>query len=219
MKSEFSIESQTRLVDEVVNRLRRAILDGFVKPGEALSVPDLSRRFNISRSPIREAVLHLVGEGLAIESPRRGVSVATIGTKDLAEIYQCRLFLEGGAARLAAHTLNASQLAILSDILREQEEIVAIRDEDWFHRINGEFHAVISEASGNGKLTGLLARLDNQTRLAMLNRAHPPLNMREALKEHRAIVFALSARDPDAAEAAMRAHITRIMTRMMGAPS
>src|SRR6478609_5245849 len=88
-----------RIVDAVQESLRQAIFAGALRAGEALSVPELARRLNVSRSPVREAVLGLVAQGLAVEQPRRGVVVATIAADDLVAIHEVREFLEAGAAR------------------------------------------------------------------------------------------------------------------------
>jgi DNA-binding GntR family transcriptional regulator len=83
----------TRIVDTVQDALRDAIFGGSLRAGEALSVPELARRLNVSRSPVREAVLGLVAQGLAVEQPRRGVVVATIEADDLVAIHEVREFL------------------------------------------------------------------------------------------------------------------------------
>src|SRR5437764_1630248 len=96
------LKSPTRIVDSVQATLRDAILDGALRAGEPLSVPELARRLNVSRSPVREAVLGLVAQGLAVEQPRRGVVVATVDPADLLAIHEVRVFLEAGAASLCA---------------------------------------------------------------------------------------------------------------------
>ena len=85
-----------RIVDAVQDMLREAIFGGTLRAGEALSVPELARRLNVSRSPVREAVLGLVAQGLAVEQPRHGVVVATISADDLVAIHEVREFLEAG---------------------------------------------------------------------------------------------------------------------------
>src|SRR5882672_7854975 len=91
-----------RIVDAVQDALREAIFGGTLRAGEPLSVPELARRLNVSRSPVREAVLGLVAQGLAVEQPRRGVVVATVDPADLLAIHEVRVFLEAGSASLCA---------------------------------------------------------------------------------------------------------------------
>jgi len=102
-----ALTPSTRIVDTVQAALRSAIFEGELRAGEPLSVPELARRLNVSRSPVREAVLGLVAQGLAVEQPRRGVVVATVDPADLLAIHEIRIFLEAG---VAADWLHASKV-------------------------------------------------------------------------------------------------------------
>src|SRR5450631_4514476 len=115
----------TRIVDAFHESLREGILSGALPPGQPLSVPELARRLNVSRSPIREAVLQLVSEGLAVEQPRRGVVVAMIELNDVLEIHEIREFVEALSARLCAERIDADGIAELRDIIARQETCVA----------------------------------------------------------------------------------------------
>jgi DNA-binding GntR family transcriptional regulator len=123
-----------RIVDAVQDMLREAIFGGTLRAGEALSVPELARRLNVSRSPVREAVLGLVAQGLAIEQPRRGVVVATIAADDLVAIHEVREFLEAGAAQLCARRIERAGVDRLRCILAEQKR--AVKDADGYFRTN-----------------------------------------------------------------------------------
>ena len=96
------LPSSRRIVDTVQAALRSAIFDGALRAGQALSVPELARQLNVSRSPVREAVLGLAAQGLAVEQPRRGVVVATVDPAALLAIHEVRIFLEAGATSLCA---------------------------------------------------------------------------------------------------------------------
>src|SRR5258705_13311379 len=100
----------TRIVDAVQDTLRDAIFGGELRAGEPLSVPELARRLNVSRSPVREAVLGLVAQGLAVERPRRGVVGAAVGPADLLARRQIRIFPEARAPRPCAQRAGADQL-------------------------------------------------------------------------------------------------------------
>src|SRR3954470_24750440 len=91
-----------RTVDVVRDALHRAILAGDLRPGDALSVPELARQMKVSRSPVREAVLQLVSDGFAVEAPRRGVTVREVGDRELEQIHEMREVLEGLAPRRCA---------------------------------------------------------------------------------------------------------------------
>lgn len=211
------LEPHARIVDAVTDTIREAILDGVIAPGSALSVPELSRRLNVSRSPIREAVLQLVGEGLAVEQPRRGVSVAIIDRPTLIEIHETRLFLEGGAARLAAERAGTDLGDTLEAILAYQARAVAARDVGAWQRTDLAFHTAIAGAAGNPTLSHLVRRLEGRMRLALRGLGPDAAHMTEGLAEHQAIAAALGQRDGDAAETSMRAHIAATIARAGGA--
>ena len=137
-----------RIVDTVQGALREAIFHGTLRAGEQLSVPELARRLNVSRSPVREAVLGLIAQGLAVEQPRRGAVVATVNPADLLAIHEIRIFLEAGAARLAAQRITDEQIKALRAILREQEAAVKSTDAAGYFRTNAGLHRIIANAAG-----------------------------------------------------------------------
>jgi DNA-binding GntR family transcriptional regulator len=203
-----------RIVDTVQESLREAIFLGALRAGEQLSVPELARRLNVSRSPVREAVLGLVAQGLAVEQPRRGVVVATVNPADLLAIHEVRIFLEAGAARLAAERITADGIKVLRGILREQEAVAKSPDAAGYFRTNAAFHRTIAGAAGNDRLSQMLATLEDQMRIALHQVAADRAHMRAGFSEHRAVVDAIAARDAAAAEQRMRAHIESTIARI-----
>jgi DNA-binding GntR family transcriptional regulator len=204
----------TRIVDTVQDALRDAIFDGSLRAGEQLSVPELARRLNVSRSPVREAVLGLVAQGLAVEQPRRGVVVATIAADDLVAIHEVREFLEAGAARLCARRIDTAGIEGLHRILAEQRRAVRDRDAAGYFRTNSALHGAIAAASGNARLEQMLRTLENQMRIALHRVASEEGHMRSGHDEHRCVVDAIAAHDEDAADQAMRTHITNTIARL-----
>jgi DNA-binding GntR family transcriptional regulator len=208
-----ALNPATRIVDAVQASLRSAILEGALRAGEQLSVPELARRLNVSRSPVREAVLGLVAQGLAVEQPRRGVVVATIKSTDLLAIHEVRVFLEAGAANLCAQRASATLATALREILREQESAVKEGDAAGYFRTNAALHRAIAQGAGNERLAEILMRLEDQMRIALREVAANRAHMREGLVEHRAVVEAIAARDAAAAEHHMRSHIAKTIAR------
>jgi len=210
-----------RMVDATVAALRQAILSGDLRPGQKLSVPALALRLGISRSPVREAVLALAAEGLAVESPRRGVVVTELGPRDTDAIHEARGPLEGFAARLAAERGPAELGQRLTAILAEQAAAVAAADEDSFFRTNAAFHAAIAAACDNAEIHRLLASLEGRMALALRQVAARPGHRDSAVAEHLGVAAAIAARDGDGAEAAMRAHLaaTRQRVKQAWSPS
>ncbi|WP_027894255.1 GntR family transcriptional regulator [Calidithermus chliarophilus] len=196
-----------RVVDTVRETLREAILEGRLAPGQKLSVPELARQMGVSRSPVREAILQLVGEGLAVERTRRGVVVANLSARDLGEIYEVREVLEALAVRLAAQRARPEQLRAMRDVLERQRQAVESRDPQLYSQTNQQLHTLISQSSGNPRLQRILALLFGEMQLAFRTLSNNPAHTMRGHQEHRRIVEALEARDSGAAEAAMRRHL------------
>jgi DNA-binding GntR family transcriptional regulator len=207
----------TRIVDSVQGTLRDAILRGVLRSGEPLSVPELSRKLNVSRSPVREAVLGLVAEGLAIEQPRKGVMVASVEAKDLLQIHEIRVYLEAGAARLCAERINANGTVNLKRILRKQNVAVTAGDSEGYFATNHELHRAIAEGACNDRMAAMLTLLEGQMRIALHQVVQSRKHMKQGLLEHTQIVEAIAAKQPGQAERSMRDHIASTIRRLEAA--
>jgi DNA-binding GntR family transcriptional regulator len=232
-----SIGERTRLADAAYARLRQAIFTGQVPPGTRLSIPAIAARFGVSRSPVREAVLRLVHDGLAAGEPHKGVAVIVLNARQLVPVYEVRAPLEGLAARLAAasgHTASSGHAAPdghaapggrppdggLTRLTRavaghaaavDAGDLPAARDADVL------FHRITREMAGNPQLISFLDQIQDKILLAMastLLTAGPAL----ALADHRAICEAIVAGDPDLAEARASAHVTRLRDALAASP-
>ncbi|MER3483150.1 MAG: GntR family transcriptional regulator [Meiothermus sp.] len=210
------VSQHNRVVDTVRVTLRRAILEGNLLPGQRLSVPELARQLKVSRSPVREAILQLVGEGLAVECSRKGVVVASPGAQDLLEISELREGLEGTAARLCALRAEAKTLAALREVLEFQRRTIQENNPYLYSDTNTRFHKLIAEGCGNGRLSRFLALLYGEMRLAFSVLAQDPTHVMRGYHEHLAVLEAIERRNPEAAEAAMRQHIVNSRVELEG---
>jgi DNA-binding GntR family transcriptional regulator len=193
-----------------LERLERAIMEGELGPGERLSESELARRFGISRGPLREAIGQLEGRKLVTRVSNHGARVVAVTKQDLLDLLEVRESLEGMACRLAATKMTEADLSRLDEMLIAHEKSDAVREGRGYFQApgDGDFHLVILRACGNLRLTGMLGEeLYSLLRLYRHHLSMRPGRAAEALEEHRRIVAALRARDPDAAEAAMRAHL------------
>ncbi len=205
-------EAPVRVGTSVHELLREKILTGELAPGARLAVPSLARQLGVSRSPIRDAVLQLVREGLAVEEFNRGAIVRLPTRAELVSLYHAREALEGMAARLAAERMPDEALAELRDVLREHE---AIAPGDFARHIDldARFHRVVRDASQSPVLAAMLEEIQGQVTVAMRS-TNLSGGVSRATADHRAILEALLRRDPQASEAAARAHIARL-TRLL----
>jgi len=205
----LALKPSERIVDSVHAALRAAILDGSLAPGQALSVPELSRQLDVSRSPVREAVLALVADGLAVEQPRRGVAVAEIEAADMLEIHEVREGVEAQAARLCAERAGPAVLHQLAGLLEQQVAVVEQGDAPGWFQTNADFHRLIAAGAGNRRLSEVVLVLEGQMRLGLRQVSSDRGQRRRGLAEHQAILDAITGREPDAAERLMREHIRR----------
>lgn len=199
------------IADELHDHLREAIIRGELAPDARITEEVVALRANVSRTPVREALHRLEVDGL-IRTSARGTTVVEFTAQELAETCAVRDHLEGLAARLAAAQHTDLDLVMLDELTAEFEDSIG-GDVARIIDLNHEFHEVVWGTARNAflrtqleRVRALIERRDSTT-LATGER------QREALSEHRAIVEALRASDPDAAEAAAREHFHRSSAR------
>jgi DNA-binding GntR family transcriptional regulator len=201
----------------VHERLRTSIVAGTLPPGSHLSVPELARRLGVSRSPVRDALLRLERTGLVSLVPRRGAVVLNPDADDLAQLFEIREALEGTAARLAAERMTDHERTGLAALVAEHSDAVAAGDQRRHVELDLAFHASIRAGTRNRRLVDSLDLLSDQIELAIYANAARRWSVDRALREHRAIVDAITRRDADAAESAARTHIARVKQTLLGA--
>lgn len=197
-------ESGTRdLALTAYSQLKELIKDGVLVPGSRITESDLSARLGMSRTPVREAIYRLEGEGLLTHEARRGLTVTLLDHQMILELYTMREVLEGTAARLAAQHASDTEIDALNELIDAEGELLQ-RDE-LTSKVNGQIHALIYLAAHNRHL---MRTLDSLTVLSLLpttlgNKARAA----EAHTQHIEILNAIRRRDADAAEELARQHI------------
>ena len=210
------------LADRTYEAIRAAVLSNRLPPGAALSVPELARQLDVSRSPVREAVQRLIHDGLATHVPHRGAEVSRVDIDDLRELYVVREVLEGAAARLATDNLDAAGLEDLREIVDNHEGVLDGVDSEretgsviaTHIDLDMRFHRRLRELAGNEHLSGVLEPLAGRCHFALHSLWRSDDAPRLALDEHKAILAAVEAGDPQQAEVAARTHIARLRVRL-----
>jgi DNA-binding GntR family transcriptional regulator len=185
--------------------IRNAIQTEQFKPGERLREIDLAKLIGLSRTPIREALSWLESEGLVAHDPVRGVVVAELDYSMVTELYYMREVLEGTAARLVAQHASDVEISILDDLCQQYE--AALGDQAALTASNRRFHDTLYRCSHNRYLLNMVTVLHDALTLLGGTTLDTPERAAETLREHRAVVTAIRARDAEAAEQALRAHI------------
>jgi DNA-binding GntR family transcriptional regulator len=195
----------------VYRRLRDAIVDGRFQPNERLVEADLARTFGAGRTAIRAALVRLDQEGLVERRPNRGARVRLVSDREALEIEEVRVALEQMLARHAATRIAPGDLADLRRILKEMTARVEAGDPLGYSELNAQFHEMIWAIAGQGVAATLVANLKSQSIRFQYRTILQPGRPDRSLREHGLIVEALASGDPDASEAAMREHLSRVV--------
>lgn len=185
--------------------LLNAIDEGVLPAGTRLREAELAERFQISRTPVREALKRLETLGLVTHEPHHGAVVTTLDHAQRVELYQMREVLEGSAAGLAAVHATSTELEILQEMVERDRGLVA--DARALAASNRLFHRQIHRAARNRFLNAMLENM--RLSLMVLPGTASGIAMRGAVsvEEHAGIVAAIAARDAEKSEALARQHI------------
>lgn len=203
------------LADQVFERLENEILSGAYARGEILTEMKLVSDLGVSRTPVREAVKKLELEHI-VELSGKGIVVLGVTAKDVADIYEIRMQLEGLAMAKAAQNATAEQLLEIKEALELQEYYVSRCDAERIRFQDSRFHQLVYRASGSmvfeDTLLPLLKKARKFRRVSVENSGRAALSA----AEHRAIYEALAAHDPVAAEKAALVHVKNAAKHILG---
>lgn len=197
------------LRDLVFHTLRRAIMQGNLKPGERLMEIKLANRMGVSRTPIREAIRMLELEGLVVMIPRKGAQVAKITEKDLRDVLEVRMGLEMMAVNFATIRITDEQVEALFQASRKFEQAVKADNLTEIAEADVHFHELVYVATGNARLIQLLNNLREQMYRYRIEYLKGTENRQSLVEEHDRLYEMLKMRDVEGAKEIMHAHIKR----------
>jgi len=214
-----AIPRASGLAEDVYEAIYSQLMALKISPGARITVDSLVKEFNVSHTPIREALGRLEGEGLVVKQHLIGYRAAPQITRErFDQLYELRLLLEPHAAGKAAAAMDAQKLAVL----REAAGVMTHGDDtderlrySSFARQDGLFHDSIMAFAGNGLIQETLAF--QHTHFHIFRLMFHRRVTEEALDEHKALLDAFAAGDAKAATAAMRTHIERSRDRLLPA--
>jgi len=197
-----------RASDELCRRIESDIADGRLLPGDKLDEQSLAKRFSVSRTPAREALLRLANDGLVKFKSRQGAVVASMSPQRAIGMVEILTALEAEAAGLAARRMTEAERMALRAIHRESAPAVRTGDTAGYIKLNTAFHEAIYAGARNAPLADLVT----ETRLRMRFFRHQslslPARLAPSFDEHARIVTAIEAGGEIEARQSMRAHIT-----------
>jgi DNA-binding GntR family transcriptional regulator len=216
MKTPHKLDRTRQAAPQVFEWLRESILSLQLAPGTALSRAELAERFELSQTPVRDALLQLAQEGLVDIFPQHATLVSRIDIPSATQAHFLRSAIELEVVRTLA-LAPADDTAVLRAKLTAQVDLqaaLAIADTEEFIASDQAFHRLMYEAAGAPDLYELVRRrsghLDRLRRLDLPS----PGKAERVVREHRAIVAALAASDADAAQTAMRTHLSGTLGRI-----
>jgi DNA-binding GntR family transcriptional regulator len=199
--------ARVNLREQAGRVIRASILGGDLAPGEIYSAAILADRLGVSPTPVREAMLDLANAGLVEPVRNRGFRVLTVEDEDLDEITELRVMLEVPALAMVIERASDEDLEAIERRLMACDRAAVAGDIPAFLLADREFHLGLLGLSGNRRLVHLVGQLRDQTQLVGIRNLADAGKLAATAREHRPIVEAVRARDADAAQALMRAHL------------
>ncbi len=201
------LKQPVNLAEQVYQELRKEIIEGKIEKGRQLTELSLSKAMGVSRTPVREAMKQLETEGLIELRPNRGAVVLGIETRDFRDIYEIRSLLEGRAAEKAALNADEDRVNQLMEITDLTEFYIERGDYERVTVMDDRFHALIYEMTNSRILQKILTDLHAYAESIRERSIKEPGRAAETLKEHRAILEAISEKDEKKAGMLMSCHI------------
>lgn len=202
-----STAAETRVTDLI----RDAIVRGEFAPNQRLIEADLSDSFSASRATVRTALLELAGEGLVERLPNKGSRVRAVSFEEAIEILEVRIGVEGLCAAKAAERLTDAEAAEFAGLRAAMFAAVAEGDLVEYASLHQHLDARVRELSHHVTASDVLARLHAQSIRHQFKLSSKPARAKVSVLEHAAIIDAILARNPEAAERAVRTHLLSVI--------
>ena len=196
-----------RRTEQVIEAVRAAIDDGRMRPGVKYSAYQLAEMLDISRTPVRDALLRLEEIGLIKFEARQGFRILLPQPREIAEIFAVRIALELPAVRAAARRSDATLTTALAAERERMLKAAATGDESGFAQHDLRLHDLILEHAGNTRARAIVRSLRETTRLLGASTADRTRTLADIDAEHAPIIAAIGAGDPAAAADSMRSHL------------
>jgi DNA-binding GntR family transcriptional regulator len=213
----FGLRRRTMSTD-VRDVLREMIVLGEIPSGSPVRLGQIARELNVSVSPVREALRQLEAIGLVEHIPYKGARVTPLSASDMQDVYDVRLELESIGVRKVAARFDDETGRRLEDVLTQLEAAYQVGDRAGIVYGNTAFHLRLAEASGSRSLALALRPIleaSQRYSAAAIASADRSATHKVEADDHRAIVDACRAKDPDRAESAIRSHLAAFSERIL----
>jgi DNA-binding GntR family transcriptional regulator len=207
---------RTNLREQVADALRAAVVTGQMEPGTIYSAPALAAQFGVSATPVREAMLDLVKQGLVEVVRNKGFQVTGVSDDELDQIAEIRLLLEPPAGVTAARRATAADVAELRPMAQAIVDAAATDDLISYIDADREFHVRLLSLAGNPRLVEVVRDLRAQTRLYGLAELSRRGKLAASAVEHLTMCDHLASGDAAGLEALLRTHIGHVRQEWAG---
>lgn len=194
-------------VENVRTLMKEDIILGLLAPGDFLSEARISEKYGVSRTPVREAIRALAGDGLVTLRPRQRAVVRGLKAAEIVDQFEAMAELEASCAWLAAYRRTATELAALEEAQAKCRQLAIDQDPVAYYGANVPFHELIYTASGNNYLRSETLRLRNRLSFMRITQGQLPGRLASSSSEHDAVLDAIINRDCEGAANAMRLHL------------
>jgi DNA-binding GntR family transcriptional regulator len=220
MKNHAHSSTVTRLdrsrhaAPQVFERLREMILSLELTPGTVLSRTELANRYGLSQTPVRDALMKLGEEGLVDIYPQHATVVSQINVTSALQAHFLRRSIELEVVRTLAEQRDAVLMAQLRETIARQTELLDLKSYEQFSLLDQAFHRQMYEAAGVPQLWDLVRRLSGH--IDRLRRLHLPVEGKTmaVVRDHAEIVDAIAKGDVEAAQAALRKHLSGTLNQI-----
>jgi DNA-binding GntR family transcriptional regulator len=198
---------EIRRANKIAEALEQLVFAGEYRDGERLDELKLAEQFQVSRTPIREALQVLVSSGMAEQIPRRGVFVRQPGPVELMEMFETMAELEAACGRLAATRISENGLQQLAETNDRCQQAIKDLDHAHYYAENEKFHQIVYRGSANSYLEKQALQLQNKLRAYRKMQLRFRGRLEQSMSEHFDIVSALQAGDAEKAAQVLRSHV------------
>ena len=208
----------SKMKTKVYNVIMKEILSGHFKPGDKVLIKNLSSKYNVSTTPIREALTKLENEGVLSKEPYKSYEIREYSNEEIKKIYEARMIMETQVVKLATNKLNNKMKKRFENILDRSHKVIQEEKYEEFNECNSAFHFCIFEAADNNYLLEMMQNMNKQ--IMILNyQAFPEYNeqkierLKKALKEHQAIYDYIKEKNAEEASNLMKEHLLKSLSR------
>ena len=205
-----AIGGRTSLRERVAESLRAALVSGRMAPGTTYSIPALAEQFGVSATPVREAMLDLVNEGIVAAVPNKGFRVVELSDAELDQITELRRLLEVPTVGALAGSVDRASIKQLRSLAKAVSDAAQRADVVGYVEADRELHLAMLAQAGNPRLVEIVGRLRDQSRLYGLEQLAADGVLVDSADEHVRLIEALESGDRRAAERVMAHHLDHV---------